>query len=87
MPNCIQPLPPPIKVDGELEYEISNILDSKINQRRCNCKLLYLVCWAGYEGTDEETFWLLATKLDHASELITNFHVWYLDKLGPHSKP
>ena len=87
IPNCVQSPPPLIKVDREPEYEISNILDSKIDQRRCNCKLLYLVCWSGYEGTDEETSWLLATKLDHTSELITDFHVRYPDKPGPHSRP
>ena len=87
IPNHVQPLPSPIKVDGESEYEISDILDSKIDRRRRNCKLLYLVHWSGYEGTDEETSWLLATELDHASELITNFHVRYPDKSGPHSGP
>ena len=73
--NHIQPLPPLIKVDEEPEYKISDILDLKINQRRHNCKLLYLVCWSEYEKTNEETSWLLATKLDHASELITDFYV------------
>ena len=87
IPNHVQPPPPLIEVDGEPEYEISNILDSKIDQRRRNCKLLYLVRWSGYEGTDEETSWLLATKLDHALELITDFHVRYLDTPGPHSGP
>ena len=70
IPNRVQPPPPPIEVDGEPEYEISDILDSKIDRRRRNCKLLCLVRWSGYEGTDEETSWLLATELDHASELI-----------------
>ena len=87
IPNHIQPLPPPIEVDREPEYEISDILDSKIDQRRCNCKLLYWVCWSGYKGIDEETSWLLATELDHASELITDFHVQYPDKPRPHSGP
>ena len=32
--NHVQPPPPPIEVDGELEYEIEEILDSKIDQRR-----------------------------------------------------
>ena len=45
---------PPVIIDGEPEYEISLILDSKID-KRCKCKLQYLVQWTGYEGTDEET--------------------------------
>src|SRR6266540_2369877 len=44
----------PVKVDSELEYKIAEILDTKIDKRRC-CKLLYLVKWLGYEGTNEET--------------------------------
>jgi len=60
--NCTQPPPPPVEINNELKYEILEILNSKIdNQRRC--KLLYFVCWAGYEGTDEETSWLPAPNL------------------------
>jgi hypothetical protein len=31
IPNCTQPLPPPIEINGKIEYEIVAILDSKIN--------------------------------------------------------
>ena len=47
-------LEPPVILDGEPEYEISEILDSKIDKHH-KCRLQYLVRWAGYEGTDEET--------------------------------
>ncbi|KAF8233301.1 hypothetical protein L208DRAFT_1557295, partial [Tricholoma matsutake] len=50
------------------------ILDSKIDNH-CRCKLLYFVWWEGYQGTDEETSWLPATELDHAQELVTDFHI------------
>ena len=33
IPNCVQPLAPPIKVDREPEYEIKEILDSKVDWR------------------------------------------------------
>jgi hypothetical protein len=52
--NRIQPPPPPVIIDEEPEYKISEILDSKLDKRRA-CKLLYLVRWSRYEGTDEET--------------------------------
>ncbi len=83
IPERIQPPPPPVLIDGEPEFEISEILDSKIDKRRRLCKLLYLVRWAGYEGTDEETSWILATELGHASELVTDFHAAYPTKPGP----
>ena len=79
----IQPPPPPVKVDGEPEFEISEILDSKVDRRRRSCKLLYLVRWSGYEGTDEETSWLLATELGNTMELLEDYHVRYPDKPGP----
>ena len=79
------PPPPPIIIDREPEYEISEILDSKIDRRRKHCKLLYYVHWAGYEGTDKEYSWVLATELGNASELVEDFHLRYPDKPGPHT--
>ena len=42
IPNWTSSPPPLIKVQGELEYKIAEVLDSKINRRR-NCKLLCYV--------------------------------------------
>ena len=81
--NQVQAPLPPVKIDGEPEYEISKILDSKINWCQRPCNLLYLVQWSGYEGTDEETSWILVTKLGHASEIVTEFHAAYPTKPGP----
>ena len=83
--NCVQSLPPPVDIVGELEYEISEIVDSKIDKCR-SCKLLYLVCWLGYKNTDEELSWLSATELKHADELVSDFHSAYPQKPGPISK-
>ena len=70
-----------MEIDGEEEYEISEILDSKIDKRR-KCKLQYLVHWLGYEGTDEETSWVPADEV-HASEAISDFHSANPSKPGP----
>ena len=40
-PNRVQSPPPPVEVQGELEYEIAKILNSKINHQYA-CKSLYL---------------------------------------------
>jgi len=77
-----EPLPTPVIIDGEPEYEISKIVDSKINCRRA-CKLLYKVIWLGYEDTDNDSKWLPATELEHAKELVNDFHLKYPSKLGP----
>ena len=50
----IQLAPAPVIIDGEPEYEISQIVDSKIDCRR-TCKLLYKVIWLGYEDTGDES--------------------------------
>ena len=80
--NRTQSLPPPIDIDGELEFEITEVIDSKIDKRR-RCKLLYYICWLGYEDTDEEFSWLPAMELEHATELIADFHSAYPTKPGP----
>ena len=63
IPNRIQLPPPPVKIDGEPEYEILETLDSKVDKRRRHCNVLYLVRWAGYKGTDKETSWVLASEI------------------------
>jgi hypothetical protein len=83
IPECVEPPPPPVIIDRDSEFIISEVLDSKIDNRCCACKLLYLVKWAGYEGTDEESSWLLAMELGHAQEVIDDFHKAYPNKPGP----
>jgi hypothetical protein len=83
IPNRVQSPPPPVKIDGETEYEICETLDTKIDRCRKPCNLLYLVRWAGYEGTDEEMSWVLATELGHSAELVTDVHSAYPAKPGP----
>ena len=83
IPDRVQPPPPPVFIDGEPEFEIAEILDSKVDQHRRNCKLLYLIRWTGYAGTDKETSWILATELGNAPELVTDYHAAYPTKPGP----
>ena len=70
-------------MDGEPEYEITKVLDLKMDNRRSKCKLLYLVRWTRYAGTGEETSWILASELENVPELVSDFHQLYPAKLGP----
>jgi len=59
---------PPVEVEGELEYEVREILDSKMERRQ----LFYLVDWVG-DGPEERT-WEAATNVGHTKEAVADFH-------------
>jgi len=63
------PLPPPDIMNGELQYEVEAVLDSRIRRN----KLEYLVEWKGY-GPEERT-WEPAENLENAKEAIAAFHL------------
>ena len=70
-------------MDGEPEYEIAEVLDLKMDHWRSKCRLLYLVHWTRYTGTNKETSWILASELENAPDLVSDFHQAYLAKPGP----
>ena len=77
----IQLAPTPVIIDRKPEYEISQIVNSKINCQRA-CKLLYKVIWLGYEDTGDESKWIPTSELTHAVDLVSDFHIAYLTKPG-----
>ena len=82
IPNCEIPPPPLVKINNNEEYEVSEILDSKIDN--ClKCKLHYWVAWKGYENTNDSATWIAANLLPHAQEAIADFHRAYLNHPGP----
>ena len=83
IPGWVPTPPPPVLIEGKPEFEISEILNSKVDRCCCLCKLLYLVCWSGYKGTDEETSWILASELGNTSKLVEEFHWAYPHKPRP----
>jgi hypothetical protein len=64
----VPPPPEPITVEGEEEYKVDHIRDSKLFGHT----LKYLICWKGY-GEGEDT-WEPAKNLAHALEKVTEFH-------------
>jgi len=59
---------PIIEVDGEHEYEVENILNSRIFNRQLQC----LVPWHGYD-VNKHT-WELIKNLSNAMEKVHEFH-------------
>jgi len=78
----IQLVPAPVIIDGEPKYQISRIVNSKIDCR-WTCKLLYKVIWLGCENTGDESKWISASELTHAADLVSDFHIAYPTKSGP----
>ena len=70
-----QPPPPPIVVDNEEEWEVEEILDSRLVGKT----LKYLVRWLGY---DHPT-WEPSELLDHAPDTVRRFHAAYPSKPKP----
>ena len=67
--NGLEPPPPqPVTVNGEEEYEVDHIRDSKMFGRT----LKYLVCWKGY-GEGEDT-WEPEWNLKHTPAKLAEFH-------------
>jgi len=60
--------PPPELMDGEEEYVVEKILNSRMFRR----KLQYLVKWEGYRI--EGNTWEYWKNLDHTPEKVTEFH-------------
>jgi len=80
-PQRSEPPPAPVIINGEPEYKISKIVSSKIDRQRA-CKLLYKIIWLGYKNTNNNSKWLPVMELEHAKELMNNFHLKYPSKLG-----
>jgi hypothetical protein len=80
----VQPLPPPIIVNDQEQYEVDEILDSRLKGRRYK-RLEYLVSWKGYSPSDNS--WEPDAHLDDAPELVSAFHRRYPDKPKPTPKP
>ena len=77
-----QPVSTSVIIDREPEYEISWIVDSKIDCQR-TCKLLYKVIWLGYEDTENKFEWIPTFELTYAANLVSDFHIAYLTKPSP----
>ena len=76
-----QPPPLPEIIDGEPEYEVREVLDSRIVRGR----LEYYVDWEGY--TAEEWTWEPAENLSGAPDLTAEFHRRYPQRPSPKDIP
>ena len=80
-PSRLQELPPIIIIRNNKEYEVEEILDSKILRRR---RLFYLVKWKGYPISDNS--WEPAANVRNSRTLVQKFHSRYPSKPGPRTR-
>jgi hypothetical protein len=78
-PGQVEERPMPIEVDGDMEYEVARILDSRLRRG----KLEYLLEWLGYEGDAEQTSWEPRANVRGAKEAVESFHLANPDKPSP----
>ncbi|MBW0495468.1 hypothetical protein O181_035183 [Austropuccinia psidii MF-1] len=81
IPNCNQLPPPPGLVEEQEEWELVQVLDSKLKRG----KLWYLVEWKGFSEDPERTTWEPASSLTNSPDLVKDFHLLYPDKPGPNT--
>jgi hypothetical protein len=68
--RCKTRPPPIITPEGDIEWEVHRVLDSRLFGRWK--KLQYLVSWKGYGP--EENSWEPAENLENAPEAVAEFH-------------
>ena len=74
-PSQTQELPPPILIEEEDEYELDEIIDSRLHYN----KLQYRAKWTGYPP-EHDKVWYPASNFEHAADAIEQFHHRYPQK-------
>jgi len=74
-PSQIKEPPPPIQIEGEDEYELDEIIDSRLHYN----KLQYRAKWKGY-SPEHDKVWYPAENFNHAERSIERFHQRYPGK-------
>jgi len=75
IPSRVIPPPPPVEVQGQQEFFVREIL----NSRHFRGKLQYLVAWEGYPDPSDNS-WEPATNFDSDQQFILDFHQKYPGK-------
>jgi len=66
--------PPPVEVDGEEEYQVSTVEDSRVYRNQ----LQYLIRWMGYDSLTWEP-----AKFMNGLQAVDEFHQRHPQKPGP----
>ncbi|MBW0511883.1 hypothetical protein O181_051598 [Austropuccinia psidii MF-1] len=81
IPNEHQLPPPPVIVEEQEEWEVAQVLDSKLKRG----KLWYLVEWKQFSEDPERTSWEPASNLTNSPDRFKDFHSFYPGKTSPNT--
>ena len=76
-PSQIKEPPPPIQIEGEDEYELDEIIDSRLHYNQ----LQYRAKWKGY-SPEHDKVWYPAVNFNNAEHTVQRFHRRYPRKSG-----
>jgi len=76
-PSQIEEPTPPIQIEGEDEYELDEIIDSRLHYN----KLQYRAKWKGY-SPEHDKVWYRAENFNNAEHTVQRFHRRYPGKPG-----
>jgi len=76
-PSQIKEPPPPMQIEGEDEYELDEIIDSRLHYHQ----LQYRAKWKGY-SPEHDKVWYPAENLNNAEHTVQRFHRRYPGKPG-----
>ncbi|MBW0518374.1 hypothetical protein O181_058089 [Austropuccinia psidii MF-1] len=79
IPNHNQLPPPPVLVEAQEEWEVAQVLGSKLKRG----KLWYLVHWKRLTENPERTSLEPASNLTNSPDLVKDFHLLYPEQPGP----
>jgi hypothetical protein len=66
-----------IVIDDEQEFDVENIIDSRLMNRAFNKRLQYKIRWIEHSSDRK---WYSAENFDHAREIVTDYHDRYSNK-------
>ncbi|MBW0522673.1 hypothetical protein O181_062388 [Austropuccinia psidii MF-1] len=78
IPKQNQLPPPPVLVEEQEEWEVAQVLDSKLKRG----KLWYLVEWKGFSKDQERKTWETASNLNSSPGLVKDFHSFHPENPG-----
>ncbi|MBW0591746.1 hypothetical protein O181_131461 [Austropuccinia psidii MF-1] len=81
IPNRHQLPPPPVLVEEQEKWEMTQVLDSKLKRG----KLWYLLECKGFSEDPERTTWEPASDRTNLPDLVKDLHSLYPDKPGPNA--